>query len=386
MAIQFQPTALVGAIALALGFTSPVYANEQQIAQASLDAIVVTATRSEQKIQDVPARISIIEPQIIEQSPIAQFSDLLRSEAAINVVQLGGYGQQTSIFMRGTDSDHTLLLRDGGRLNNEASGATSLNFLDTTDIKQIEVLKGPASVLYGTNAIGGVVQIISQTPKKSGAFITGEIGEHRTYKTLAGADFAENGLFAKVRGQRLESDGTLITNHDDAIASNYDQKGFSAKAGIEKETYGVSLDYSENEGTSIYQGFDWGSSGYVDKAHAFENNITTLKAYAQLHPTLRADARISRFEDRLEQLKSFEITEYTANEYELMLKQQLGNQHNITLGVTHKDLETETNKTLDSFAEQLDTTGYYIQHQYQSDRLHTQVGYRLAKIIWRNQE
>ncbi|MQW92816.1 TonB-dependent receptor [Acinetobacter wanghuae] len=377
MSIQFQPTALVGAIALALGFTSSVHAAEQKIAKASLDTIVVTAARSEQNIKDVPARISIIEPKIIEQSPIAQFSDLLRSEAAINVVQLGGYGQQTSIFMRGTDSDHTLVLRDGVRLNNEASGATSLNFLDTTDIKQIEVLKGPASVLYGTNAIGGVVQIISKTPQKSAAFITAEVGEHNTYKSLIGADFAENDLFAQVRGQRLESNGTKISDHQDAIASNYDQKGFSAKVGLEKAHYGFSLDYSENEGTSVYQGFDWASDSYVNKAHTFENNITTLKAYAQLNPSLRADARISQFKDRLEQLKSFEITEYTANEYELMFKQQLGSKQNVNVGVTHKDLETETNKPLSSFAQQLDTTGYYIQHQYQCDRLNTQIGYRL---------
>lgn len=377
MTIQFQPAALAGSIALALGFTSSVYAAEQKVAKAALDTIVVTATRSEEKIENVPARINVIEPNIIEQSPIAQFSDLLRSEAAINVVQLGGYGQQTSIFMRGTDSDHTLVLRDGVRLNNEASGATSLSFLDTTDIKQIEVLKGPASVLYGTNAIGGVVQIISQTPEKSGAFITGEVGEHNTYKSLIGTDFAQDGFFAQLRGQRLESDGTKISSHEDAISSNYEQKGFSAKAGIEKDNYGLSLDYSENEGTSIYQGFDWGSFGYVNKAQAFENNIATFKAYAQLNPNLRADARVSRFEDRLEQLKSFEVTEYTANEYELMLKQQLGTKQNITIGATHKDLKTETNKTVSSFDQQLDTTGYYIQHQYQSDRLNTQVGYRL---------
>lgn len=377
MSIPFQPAALAGSIAFALGFSSSVHAAEQKIAQASLDTIVVTATRSEEKIENVPARINIIVPEIVEQSPIAQLSDLLRSEAAINVVQLGGYGQQTSIFMRGTDSDHTLVLRDGVRLNNEASGLASLNFLDTTDIKQIEVLKGPASVLYGTNAIGGVVQIISQTPTKSGAFLTGEVGEHNTYKSLIGADFVQDGFFTQLRGQRLESDGTNITDHLNTIPSGYDQKGFSAKAGLAKENYGLSLDYSENKGNSVYQGFDWSSFGYVNKAHDFENNITTLKAYAQLNPALRADARISRFEDRLEQLKSFEVTKYTADEYELMLKQQLGSHQNMTVGATHKALETKTNKADSSFTQDLNTTGYYIQHQYQTDRLSTQVGYRI---------
>lgn len=379
MNLQFQPSVLGGAIAFAL-YIAPLSSHAAaNIVQASLNPLVVTATRSEESTDKIPARIHVIEPKVVEQSPIAQFADLLRSEATINVVQLGGYGQQTSIFMRGTDSDHTLVLRDGVRLNNDASGLATLNFLDTTDIKQIEVLKGPASVLYGTNAIGGVIQIISQTPERTGAFVTAEVGEHNTYKALIGADLAEDGFFAQVRGQRLESDGTLITDHADAIKSNFDQKGFSAKAGLAYEDYGVSLDYTENTGTSVYQGFDWATADYRNKAQAFENQITTLKAYHQLNSALRANLRVSRFEDYLEQLHSFEITQYQSDEYELMLKQALAERHQVTVGATHKALSTETLKTQDAFAEDLDTTGYYIQHQYQSDRLNTQVGYRLEE-------
>ncbi|RVT36296.1 TonB-dependent receptor plug domain-containing protein [Acinetobacter indicus] len=380
MSIQFQPTALVGAIALAMGFSTSVFATESQeqpAVNAALDTLVVTATRSEEKIGNVPARISIIEPDVIEQSPIAQLSDLLRSEAALNVVQLGGFGQQTSIFMRGTDSDHTLVLRDGVRLNNDASGLASLSFLDTTDIHQIEVLKGPASVLYGTNAIGGVVQIISKTPEQSGAFITGEIGENNTYKALVGADLSENDIYLQIRGQRLESDGTAITDLEGATKSNYEQKGFSAKAGIEKENYGISLDHSENQGNSIYQNFSWVTLDYETKSHDFKNAVTNLKTYLQLNENLRANARISHFKDELEQLKSFENTTYIADEYELMLKQQFTPQQNVIVGITHKALETETEKSSGSFQQDLNTTGYYLQHQYQADKLNTQLGARV---------
>src|SRR5690606_584838 len=80
MSLHCQPTALVGAIALALGITSPVFATEQKVAKVSLDTIVVTASRSEQNIKDVPARISIIEPAILEQSPIASLPNLLKKE------------------------------------------------------------------------------------------------------------------------------------------------------------------------------------------------------------------------------------------------------------------------------------------------------------------
>lgn len=90
--------------------------------------------------------------------------------------------------------------------------------------------------MYGTDAIGGVVQLVSKTPEKTGAFVTGEIGEHNTYKSVIGADLAENGVYAQIRGQRLESDGTQVTDFKDSNvkAGAYDQKGVSAKFGIDK--------------------------------------------------------------------------------------------------------------------------------------------------------
>ncbi|WP_139033068.1 TonB-dependent receptor, partial [Acinetobacter baumannii] len=211
MSKSFQPTRLVGAIAIAMG-CSPVIFAEDATDATQLDPIVITASKSAEKASEVPARISIIEPKIVEQSPIAELPHLLMSDAAINMVQSGGLGQTSSIFIRGTNSEHALILRDGARLNTASTGAANLAFIDTTDIKQIEILKGPASVLYGTDAIGGVVQIISKTPEKTSAFVTGEIGENKTYKSIVGADLAENGFYAQVRGQRLESDGSRITD------------------------------------------------------------------------------------------------------------------------------------------------------------------------------
>src|SRR5690606_27174152 len=293
MSIQFQPTALVGAIALALGTTSSVFATEQKIAKASLDTIVVTASRSEQNIENVPARISVIEPATLEQSSIASLPNLLKKEAALNVAQLGGYGQQSSIFMRGTSSSHTLVLRDGMRLNTALSSSASLPFIDTTDIKQIEILKGPASVLYGTDAIGGVIHMISKTPEQSGAFITGEIGENKTYKSLVGADLAEDGFYAQIRGQRLETDGKSVLDDEDENYS-FDQKGFSTKFGVHKDQYGLSLDYSQNKGTSDYNA---GSLTSQD----FENEMVNLRGRINLGSQLELNARLSQFDDQLDQ-------------------------------------------------------------------------------------
>lgn len=221
----FHRTSLVGAIAFAMGI-SHTHAQPnndfQPTVKTTLNTLVVTATRSEENIENIPARISIIEPQILKQSPIRELPHLLMSDAAINMVQSGGHGQIASIFTRGTNSTHTLVLRDGVRLNGASAGMPPLSFLDTTDIKQIEVLKGPASVLYGTDAIGGVVQLLTKIPDKNSAFATAEIGEHQTYKTVLGVAGKANDVYAQIRGQRLETDGTVAIDAINSKKTDYD--------------------------------------------------------------------------------------------------------------------------------------------------------------------
>ena len=378
MSISFQPTRLVGAIAIAMGFTSIAFAQDQSTNKTvSLDTIVVTASRTEQKIKDVPARISIVEPQIVEQSPIASLPQLLQTDASINMVQSGGYGQTAAIFLRGSNSNHTLLLRDGARLNSNTSGAASLPFIDTTDIKQIEVLKGPASVLYGADAIGGVVQLISKTPDKTSAFITGEVGENKTYKSVIGADLAENGFYAQIRGQRLETDGTPVTDAKDNKKASFDQKGYSAKVGVDKQDYAASVDYSENQGYSDYD--NYGNLVSQD----FKNEVINLKGRLNVLDNLAIHARLSQFKDNLDQNDSPDYVYSTTQEAELYTKWQMTPAQNVLLGSTFKDIKGNVySKNLwggadVKYNESVDTIGYFVQHQYQQDGLETQVGVRV---------
>src|SRR5690606_3231885 len=248
MSIQFQPTALVGAIALALGTTSSVFAAEQKVAKASLDTIVVTASRSEQNIENVPMRLNVLDEKTIQQSPIADLPSLLTKEAALSVKQVGGYGQPASIFLRGSNAAHTLILQDGMRSNTATVAGTTLHLIDTTDIKQIEILNGPASVQYGTDAIGGVIQLMSKTPTENSAFTTVEVGEKNTYKSLVGVDAAENGYYAQIRGQRLETDGDQIISNQSKKAG-FDQKGYSAKLGVDQDNFGLSAEFKDRKST-----------------------------------------------------------------------------------------------------------------------------------------
>ncbi len=140
MSISLQPTRLVGAIAIAMGFSSVAFADESTNA-TKLDPIVVTASKSAEKVSEVPARISVIDQETIEQSPIADLGQLLRREAGLNIIQSGGVGQLTSAFIRGTNSTHALFLKDGASLNTALDGGASIPYIDLSDAAQIEILK-----------------------------------------------------------------------------------------------------------------------------------------------------------------------------------------------------------------------------------------------------
>ncbi|USA46012.1 TonB-dependent receptor [Acinetobacter sp. C26M] len=372
MSTVFQPTRLVCAIAIAMGFSSPAFAQDQSSDKtATLDTIVVTASRTEQKISEVPARINIIEPKILEQSPIASLPQLLQTDASINMVQSGGYGQTASIFLRGGNSNQTLVLRDGVRLNSATSGTASLPFIDTTDIKQIEVLKGPASVLYGTDAISGVVQLISKTPEKTAAFVTGEIGENKTYKSVVGADLAENGFYAQIRGQRLETDGTPVKEIKNAADASFDQKGYSAKVGVDKEQYAASVDYSENQGSSDYDI----SGKFVSQD--FKNEIINVKGRLNILDNLAVHARFSQFKDELDQNNSIDFVHSKTQESEIYGQWGFTPNQKLLVGVTHRNIDGDVISYGTPYQEDIDSTGYYIQHKYDQAGLNTQVGIRV---------
>ncbi|KAF7276069.1 hypothetical protein GWI33_010954, partial [Rhynchophorus ferrugineus] len=132
-------------------------------------------------------------------------------------------------------------------------------------------------------------------PSKNSAFVTGEYGENNTYKAIVGADLAQDGFYAKVRGQRLESDGTPVKDFANAPDAAYDQKGYSAKVGVDQKQYAASVEYAENKGTSEYDNYG------VLTSQDFENQqVNVLGRYNPIE-TLAINARWSQFKDELAQ-------------------------------------------------------------------------------------
>lgn len=337
-----------------------------------LPVTVVTASRTPQAINVVPASISVITKDQIQQSAVRDLPTLLRQDASLNVVSLGGYGQQTSIFTRGTESKHTLVLVDGVRINNASSSLPGITFLDTTDIGQIEILKGPASVQYGSDAIGGVIQLISAKPTKQNIFTTVEAGENNLYKAIIGADLVKDDAYLQVRGQTLSTDGSLPTSSAKE-ESAYDQKGYGLKGGIDNDQFALSLEARGNQGTSEYVDFDY----VTPISHDFNNRLLSLKGRYTIASNLNVNLRISQYIDELNQNDSSDFVHSDHKDADLNIRWGFAPHQNILFGITGSQANAEALSSNTSFDHDVKSTGYYLQHQYQDQIFSTQAGVRV---------
>lgn len=125
------------------------------------DTVVVTASLEEEETGDLPVSVSVVSAEEIEARQGTRVLELLRTVPGLDLVQQGSPGKFTSVFLRGTNSSQTLVLWNGIPLNDPSFGGFDWAFLDTAGIERVEVVRGPVSALYGSEAIGGVIQVLT---------------------------------------------------------------------------------------------------------------------------------------------------------------------------------------------------------------------------------
>jgi vitamin B12 transporter len=177
---------------LAIMFCAPALADEPD---QSLPQVVVTATRVPTPDTDIPAGVTVIDRQTIEERGYNTLVDALEAVPGLHVSPSGGPGGQTSVFMRGNDSDSVLVLRDGMPINDAADPDTAFNVgVDTlADVERIEIIRGPMAALYGSGAIGGVINLITRRGTQQGVHWEGDLSggypaQIRGSSVLSGVD------------------------------------------------------------------------------------------------------------------------------------------------------------------------------------------------------
>ena len=169
--MQSRSLSLAVAAALALpALASSGTAHAEAAAQSAtdLDGVVVTATRTAIDVDTALAPVEVIDRAEIERSQARSLPDLLRGRAGVSMSNQGGDGKLTTLFLRGSESDHVVVLVDGIRIGSATSGLVSLQNLPLALIERVEIVRGPRSSLYGSEAIGGVIQIFTRRDGDAG--------------------------------------------------------------------------------------------------------------------------------------------------------------------------------------------------------------------------
>ncbi|WP_394252809.1 TonB-dependent receptor domain-containing protein [Vibrio profundi] len=216
------------AIAVASLLTPISYLHAQE---ASADeTMVVTANRFEQPLSDVIASTTIISRQEIEETQAKSLVDILKRVPGVEVAQNGGRGQNASIFMRGYNSDHVLVLIDGVRIETSAGGI-SFNHIPVGLIERVEVIRGAGGALYGSDAMAGVINIItnSSQAEEVTTLTIGAGSDSQKEASFATAQKLSNGAMLKLAGGFETTDGFDI--RDPATNLNYGYESQNLFAG-----------------------------------------------------------------------------------------------------------------------------------------------------------
>lgn len=248
------------------------------------DGIVVTANRTAQTTDDVIASVSVITREDIEATQAQDVMELLRLQAGIDVARNGGSGTTTSVFMRGTSNKQILVLIDGVKASSATLGTFAWEQLSPDQIERIEIVRGPHASVYGTDAIGGVIQIFTRKSKQDSIAVSAGSYDTKKY-TVSMANSGEKGR-SYLTMSSTSSEGFSATNNNNANY-NADNDGYQALS----LSTGVERDISDRTQIKASAWFNNGRSEFdaylAPNAYSYNTNATvSLSATTQISDKL----------------------------------------------------------------------------------------------------
>jgi vitamin B12 transporter len=212
-------------ILLLLSISAPFYLYAQE-KEVTLEPVVVTATRIETPMKEIASSVTVISSKDIERKQKTHVLEVLKGVQGLDVVQTSGVGRDASIFIRGANSEHTLVMIDGVEVNDTISPGRSYDFAHLTvdNIERIEVIRGPQSTLYGSDAIGGVINIITKKGEgKPKFFASVEGGTFMTFRESTGVSGGNNRVNYSLGLSRFDTDGISAASKK---YGNYERDGY----------------------------------------------------------------------------------------------------------------------------------------------------------------
>lgn len=345
---------------------SPVLAEEADSYELKPD-LVVTPSRMVEPLGDSLASVSVISREDIELSVAQDLYELLRLQPGVDIVRSGGAGSQTSVFLRGSNSNHVLVLIDGVRVSSTNTGAYVWEQLPLNQVERVEIVRGPRGSLYGSDSIGGVIHVITRSSPDPYARVTG--GSYGTGEFEGGLGYAGENTRISVNAGYRDVDGFSAQNPN-GFSYDPDDDGFKAvnlgAKGSTQAAYGkwhyslLALD-SESE-------FDQG----VSDAEQF---ITSLGFHGSFSPEWDYQLLGGYVSDELRTDFEFFKTEFQSRRYELSWQNQLqtGQNGKLSFGL---DYYRENGKSIDSWDVSRNNAGIFANYDVYLDQLHFQLSGR----------
>lgn len=278
--------------------------SQSMTATAAPQTLVVTGTRTPQRVDQALAEVTVIDRARIEAAAGRTLPELLAREAGVQFSSNGGLGTFASVSLRGLEARHTLLLIDGVRYGSATVGTPSWENLPLDAIERIEIVRGPLSGLYGSDAVGGVVQIFTrrgaQAPKPDASIMA---GSHRRVEASAGLRFGQGDVDGAVLVRHLRQDGFSASNEREPFGSfDPDDDGFrqtsvSAAAGVKLGTWRADATLLASRGRSRY---DDGPG--VDSQAALRTQVLAATIGGPVAGDWRSTLRLARSVDEYETL------------------------------------------------------------------------------------
>ncbi len=356
------------AVATTSAFTPVITQAEQQLDEH----ILVTATRSEQMLKNSLSSAAILTEVEIDSAQAQSLPELLDHIPGLDIDHSGGLGSLTSLRLRGTENDHVLVLVDGIRAANATSGTAALTHLPVTQVERVELVRGPRSSLYGSNAIGGVIQIFTKKGKEElKPYLDLSYGSHDTQISQAGVRGLYGNTAYSLNGSYTETAGydrTYNNSGADTDKDGYRQSALSAS--IQHQfANGVSLamDYLRSEGNSEFDG----SNDSTD----FINESGSLSVSLPIRDNLKLKAQLGSYRD---QTTSFgfspSLFETTRDSAALQLDYQMAESHQLSFGYDyHIDDVSSSANFIES---ERDNHSWFTQYLGKIERWSIEAGFR----------
>lgn len=321
--LKLHSCGLLGALIQALLSVSAVYAQSTPLYVPSLSPIVVTATRMPQPLTDLVADVTIIDRATIQGSGATGVADVLARVPGIQISRPGNVGSPTSVFLRGAESRYTAVFIDGVRVDSQSTGGASWQTIPLAQIDRIEVLRGPAAAVYGSDAIGGVIQLF--TLKGEGALTPSigiGLGTYNTKKVDAALS-GSSGVIDYSLGLARESSTGFDSRK--GVTHNLDKDGYlsesaNARLGLQiSKTQRVELSALTSDIDSQYD-----SSISADDHSRRKLNTFGLSWLSQWSDIYSTQFGVTDSYDRYETTPSYYLAETNLRGYLFQNKFQLG--------------------------------------------------------------